>query len=320
MRPADPDTTPRHPIQVAARRSGLTADVIRAWERRYRAVTPGRSSTNRRLYSDDDVERLLLLGQVTRGGRRIGDVAELSTVELRAVVAADREAAVRVGASPQTGGSSPAAPHLAACLDAIRGLDGAGLEAALARASIELPTPALLERLLLPLVKEVGDRWRDGSLRVAHEHLATAMIRSLLGAQWKGASPDESAPEIVVATPAGQRHELGGLMVSLLAASDGWGVTYLGPDLPAEDIAAAALRRKARAVALSIVYPGDDPRLVAELRLLGARLGGAVTLLAGGSAAEAYREVLREVGARLLPDLVSLREELRRMRIGAPPS
>jgi len=70
-------TRQQHPIQVAARRSGLTSDVIRAWERRYRAVEPGRSATNRRLYSDDDVERLLLLGQVTRAGRRIGDVAGL---------------------------------------------------------------------------------------------------------------------------------------------------------------------------------------------------------------------------------------------------
>lgn len=308
---------PQHPIQVAARRSGLTPDVIRAWERRYRAVRPGRSDTNRRLYSDQDVERLLLLGQVTRAGRRIGDVAGLSLDSLRAMVADDREAKTRLGASlPREGKGSPAARHLEACLDAIQRLDAAALETALARASIDLPGPALLERLLLPLLHEVGQRWRDGSLRVAHEHMATAIVRSFLGTQESGAAGGESAPEIVVATPAGQRHELGGLVVSATAASEGWRVTYLGPDLPAEEIAATALQREARAVALSIVYPADDPLLARELKTLRTRLGEAIALIVGGAAASAYREHLRDIGARLLSDLSALREELQLLRAG----
>jgi len=310
---------PQHPIQVAARRSGLTPDVIRAWERRYRAVRPGRSDTNRRLYSDDDVERLLLLGQVTRAGRRIGDVADLALDDLRAMVAQDRDATVRLGASPQREGKRSAAGRfLEACLDAIRQLDAAALETELARASIELTTPALLERLLLPLLTEVGHRWREGSFRVAHEHMTTAIVRSFLGTQESGGAVGPSAPGIVVAAPAGQRHELGGLMVSAMAASDGWQVTYLGADLPAEEIAAAALHRNARAVALSIVYPGDDPLLARELKTLRGRLGDAVALLVGGASAAAYEEPLRAVDARLLSDLASLREELQLLRIGPP--
>ena len=81
-----------HPIQVAARRSGLSPDVIRAWERRYSVVTPHRSGTNRRLYSDQDVERLVLMAQASRTGRRIGDIAKLSTLDLRELMAADRDA------------------------------------------------------------------------------------------------------------------------------------------------------------------------------------------------------------------------------------
>lgn len=309
---------PRHPIQVAARRSGLTADAVRAWERRYQAITPGRSDTNQRLYSDDDMERLLLLGQVTRGGRRIGDVARLPLAELRAMASADREAALRVGGPPRDGKGAPAAPHLAACVDAVRQLDASALETALARASVDLAVPALLERLLLPLMREVGERWNDGSLRIGHEHMTTGIVRSFLGAQRSLAAPDESAPEIIVAAPAGQRHELGGMMVSVMAASDGWRVTYLGADLPADDIAAAALRRQARAVALSIVYPADDPRMGRELTILAARLGADVQLLVGGASAAAYREVLRGIGARLIPDLSSLREELQRLRLVPP--
>ena len=112
-------TEPKHPIQVVARRTGLTADLLRVWEKRYEAVSPGRSATSRRLYSDADVHRLLLLRRATLGGRRIGQVAGLSTEELEVLVATDEAAAA---AAPRVPGSSRARAsrdsHLAACLDA----------------------------------------------------------------------------------------------------------------------------------------------------------------------------------------------------------
>ena len=73
---------------------------------------------------------------------------------------------------------------------------------------------------------------------------------------------------LVVATPAGQIHELGALLVGAAAANLGWHVTYLGASLPAAEIAGAARQNRARAVALSLVYPEDDPRLEGELTRL----------------------------------------------------
>ncbi|MBX7259713.1 MAG: MerR family transcriptional regulator, partial [Candidatus Hydrogenedentes bacterium] len=55
----------QHPIQVVALRTGLTPHVIRMWERRYAAVCPTRTPTNRRLYSDSDITRLRLLSRAT---------------------------------------------------------------------------------------------------------------------------------------------------------------------------------------------------------------------------------------------------------------
>jgi methanogenic corrinoid protein MtbC1 len=320
MSPPKPPSPTLHPIQVAARRSGLTADVIRAWERRYGAVRPTRTETNRRLYSDEDVERLLLLHKVTRAGRRIGDVATLSLEDLRSMVAADQEAWAQVGpAAGRPPRGTDAALHLAACLEAVRELDAEALEAALRRAAVDLSVPVLTEQVLVPLMQTIGDQWHQGSLRVAHEHMATALVRSFLGTLRNG-QPEatEGCPEIIVATPAGQRHELGALMAAVAASSDGWRVTYLGADLPAEDIAAATARRAPRAVGLSVVYPADDPRLAGELRRLREALGDRVTLLVGGASAEAYAETLRDIGARLVPDMMTLREELRTLRQAQP--
>jgi len=305
-----------HPIQVAARRSGLTPDVIRAWERRYLAVDPQRSGTNRRLYSEDDIEKLFLLRQVTRAGRRIGDVAGMPLDELRELAQADQTAMARVGVSrPREEASATTERRLAECLAAVEELDAAALEAALGTASLELSGAALMDGLLEPLMRRIGERWRDGSMRVAQEHLATAIVRSFLGAQKAAAAQSGPAPELIVATPSGQRHELGALMVAVTATSDGWRPTYLGPDVPADEIASAALARQARAVALSLVYPADDPRVRDELRTLRSRLGPDVPVFVGGASAPGYAEAARQAGMRLVAGMGDLVAELRALRM-----
>jgi MerR family transcriptional regulator, light-induced transcriptional regulator len=91
-------------------------------------------------------------------------------------------------------------------------------------------------------------------------------------------------------------------------------VTYLGAGLPAEDIAEAAVRTRARAVALSLVYPAGDPAVAHELRRLRTLLPDRVTMLAGGAAASAYRAQLDETDIRILGDLGELRAMLRALR------
>ena len=103
-------------------------------------------------------------------------------------------------------------------------------------------------------------------------------------------------------------------MVAVAAATDGWKVTYLGADLPAAEIAATALQRKARAVALSIVHPVDDPNLPGEIEILGSAMGSEIVLLAGGSGAGAYAGALAADGGRIIQDMPALRDELQALR------
>lgn len=310
-----PSDEPRHPIQVVARRTGLTADVIRAWERRYNAVEPRRSPNNRRLYSDADVERLQLLRRATTAGRRIGDVFELSVDVLREMVAEDERAAGDVRPPvPATQRSTRAAEHYAVCMKSIERLDAEELERAFAAAAVALTPPALVDDLLVPLMTEVGDRWHRGAIRPVHEHMTTATVRSFLAGVMDGRASRGALADLVVTTPSGQTHELGALMAAVTSALDGWRVTYLGPSLPAEEIAAAAEQREARAVALSIIYPPDDPRLPNELRKLRRLLPQNVTLIVGGAGAAGYADALDEIGARRLTRYGELRDELASLR------
>jgi len=322
--------TPRHAIGVVARRTGLKPDLIRAWERRYGAVEPARSETRRRRYSDAEVRRLRLLRQAVDGGRSIGDIAHLPDSELEELIAGDAAAAATAGA---TGGSrsAPAAPWggdqgeaaeamLDSCLAAVRSLDARSLERELDRASVALSRAHLLDRLLVPLMERIGDLWQEGELRPLHEHLASSIVRSFLGGLRSAGEPAPGAPAIVLTTPVRQRHELGALMAASAASSSGWATLYLGPDLPAEEIAAGVLESGARVVALSLTYPPDDPSLGGELARLRRLLPGEVEVVVGGRVAAQYEAAVEAIGARRLADLAALRRLLGELRsaAGAP--
>jgi methylmalonyl-CoA mutase cobalamin-binding subunit len=125
---------------------------------------------------------------------------------------------------------------------------------------------------------------------------------------------NDSAPVLLVTTPDGQLHELGALMVTLTAATRGWRPIYLGSSTPVDEIAFAALSKSARAVALSICYPNDDPRLALTLNKLRRQLPDTIDILVGGAATCGYQKVLKEIGAILPGDLETLQSELDRLR------
>ncbi len=315
----DRRTLSRHPIGLVCRRTGLKPDLIRAWEARYGAVKPGRSASRRRLYSDDDIERLKLLSQAVNAGRGIRHVAQLSREELVEMIAED---AVDLGPTsiaqpPPMASSVPTNPeelsqtiaaYLKDCLHAVEALDGQRLAHLLGQASIEVGRIALLEQVIMPLMRQIGERWHEGSLRPIHEHLASAEVRSFLGSL-PVRDPSPQAPCLVATTPAGQSHEIGALLAARAAAECGWKTTYLGPDLPAEEIAAAARQAGARVVALGLTFPTSDPQTCSELRRLHDLLEG-VHIVAGGQAAASYGETLQEIGARRVSSLKELRRYL----------
>ena len=294
----------QHPIRLVARRTGLSAHVIRIWEKRYGAVKPERTDTNRRLYSREQVERLTLLHELTQAGQSISQVAKLPTPKLRQL-AAELVGGNRRTAQPLAG--VPATDSfLEACTAAVRSLDSAALDDALKRAATALGALGFLQRVVAPLAQTIGDLWRNGTLTAAHEHFASAAIRVLLGQAAKPFGGTQNAPVLVVATPAGQVHEMGALLVAAMATNLGWQVMYLGASLPAAEIAGAARQSRARAVALSLVYPEDDPGLEGELTRLRELLPREVVLLTGGRAMPAYLDAIKRIRAVAVKDLADL--------------
>jgi len=299
-----------HPVRVVTQRTGLSPDLLRAWERRYRVVKPVRSAGGQRLYSEDDIERLRLIHRAVLTGRAIGQVAPLDRDALAQLVGDDDSSGITPEPLPDEDGPL-LARTLAECRAAVGDIDGPALERVLRRAAHRFSIPVLLDHLLVPLLREIGEHWESGSLLPIHEHAASVEIHRLL--TWIVVSTPISAdaPLIAVATPAGQQMELGALMVAATAAAEGWRVAWFGPDLPATDIILGVESRRPAAIAISLVHQTRDPVLHRELERIAQGVAGKAALLVGGRAAPSHALMLQRMGATVMQDLSSLRSWLR---------
>lgn len=296
------------PLRTVSRLTGLTADVIRAWERRYGVVAPTRGPRGARLYSAEDVAQLRLLRRAVSSGRAIGDVARLSRVALQDLVGA-AEPASRSSATA-TGASSEI---LTQAVNALERFDWAALDRCVGDALMALGARAFVEQVAAPLMVDVGERWSDGRLSVADEHLVSGLVQNVLAGvlRTRGRS---GQPTVLLATASGERHELGLLMAGLVVAEAGCGLCYLGVDLPAAEVTAAARRSHAAVVGLGVANAESLEASVAEVRRVERDLPATTELWLGGRQAAAAAALLGATRAVVIDRMSVLETETARLR------
>lgn len=297
----------RYRIGAVSTLTGVSPHALRVWERRYQSVTPQRTPGGDRLYSESDIERLRLIKQLIERGHSIGQIANLDAGELTDLIE-------KHAAPPAPPAATPASEVLEVqevFLQALGDLDLERAERLLSRAAVALDPDSLIFDVLTPLLQQIGERWEAGQLRIAHEHAASAMLRNLLGALIRTYSVDSDAPVAVIASPSNELHEFGALLAAMIAVTSGWRVAYLGPNLPAEEIAFVVDARKARLLLLSLVLR-DQIERENELRRLDELIPLKTPIVAGGHAAEEAREFLPR--ARRITDLREFGRYLRQHR------
>jgi len=305
-----------HPIRVVAQRTGLTAATLRAWERRYDIVVPTRSGGGHRLYSDEDIRRLRALVRAVEGGRSIGQLAGLTTDEVERLVEEDyQERAPEpsiVVASRQD--------QVAAALELVEAMEADELERFLMRAAVSLRPAEVVSGILVPLLRQVGEAWSGGRLGASSEHVASVTIRRFLEWLTRTVQVDGGGALAVTGTPAGQRHEFGALLAGVIAAGEGWRVRFLGPDLPASEIARAGTALGASLIALSAVHPDLPLATVDDLAGLRRELPDRIDIVIGGHGAAPYRARWAKEGILYFDSLELYQTaltEIRDRRLGA---
>lgn len=279
-----------YPVKAAAELSGLTPETLRAWERRHGAVVPHRDAQGRRLYDAAMVDRLARLHRLTNRGHPIRDLAQLDDAALDRLLEERRHAGY---------GALEALPGQ--LLDAVADYRVDAFDRDLTVAIATLPLPVLLSRVVMPLLREVGDRWADGRLAIAQERLVSSMLRArLLSILNQHARPQR--PPVVFATLSGEPHELGLLGAALHLHEQGHPVLYLGSELPAPELARVANRVDATSVAVSSVDPGQARGALESLRVLDAELAEGTPVWLGGANARYLEEALGLPRVRAVQD------------------
>ena len=267
---------PSYPIRAVAKITGLSLDTLRAWERRYKAVVPERSHRGR-LYGTAHIERLLLLGELVQKGHAIGGIAPLSDRELQGLLAESPQSAKATESFSQH-------DILAPILAALERFDSAAAHAEVGRLAAMLPPRDLVYQVMVPLMREVGVRWHDGTLAIAQEHVASQIVRDVLGGLIRLFRPFRPATKMVFATPAGETHEFGIQAAAMLASMTGIEPVYLGANLPAKEIATTAKKTGSRVIVLGITFPSVETQ--AEVRAIAASMPKATALWVGGAGTE----------------------------------
>jgi len=249
-------------IGELARRTGVSPDLLRAWEQRYGLLHPARSPGGFRLYSRGDEARV----------RRM--------TELIAEGVSAAEAAPQARTAPEPSPQSPVddiARQLRAALDSFDDQEAhAALDRLLATVSVE----AALSGVLIPYLHDLGQRWAAGSASVAQEHFAASLIRGrLLGlARDWGAG---AGPPVLLACLPGEAHDLGLVAFGVLLARRGWRVTFLGADTPFDALTSTVRTLDPALVVLFTLNPDRFERHAADIRSLATGIPVAIPAVGG---------------------------------------
>lgn len=279
--PARPQ--PQLSIGALAAATGIPADTIRTWERRYGFPAALRKPSGHRVYPLDTVPRLRRVAQAIARGHRAAEVVAAPDTALDALLAALPPAPLPIAPTIPSIRAEGVPPELAELLDATRAFDAARLKGSFQREWARLGPLEFLERRGAPFLVSLGDGWAAGKLEVRHEHFGSAVLGDFLRAVRLPLDERAGGPIVALTTLPGELHGIGLQMAALVFAQAGWRALVLGVETPVPQIAALAREAPISAVALSLVNPKSPAgAAVAALRR---RVPRKVTILAGGAAA-----------------------------------
>lgn len=257
-------------IGELSKRSGVSPELLRAWERRYGLLRPTRSPGGLRLYSAEDERAVQAMNRHLAEGLAAAEAAALATSN-----------------RPEAGPAAAPAASPAVSVDALRAeltdaldrFDETGAHAALDRLLAVATIETVLSAAVLPLLRELGERWLRGEASIAQEHFASSLLRGRLLGLGRGWGAAGAGPAALLACVPGEEHDLGLIAFGLALRARGWRIVFLGADTPIQTVAEAASAIEPELIVLSAVSRERFERCADDLRELARRhrvaLGGA---------------------------------------------
>ncbi len=253
-------------VRALVRLLGINENTLRAWERRYGAVSPKRDGDGRRLYSSKDVQRLKLLSSLVQEGHSIGRIAKLKTSSLEKMAAPKSETLPLESAVDSD--------YLAQIISALDDFRLDRLHETLQRARFQMSPKETIFQLIIPLLQRVGSLVLQNKLSITQEHLLSALLRDYLGVLHQSLSPysyvsRKKAKNVMLSTREGDMHEFGILLAAILCNLHEYKCYYLGPNMPVRDLLDACAQFKADYLVVSLSSLPRERELITSEKFLG---------------------------------------------------
>jgi DNA-binding transcriptional MerR regulator/methylmalonyl-CoA mutase cobalamin-binding subunit len=274
------------PIRTVSELTGVNPITLRAWETRYGLIEPIRKSSGHRLYTQEHIDLINRVVGLLDRGMRIGQV----NAEIMADKADEGDSADQKQDIWQR--------HINGMIAAIIRFDEFGLERIYGEALSHYPVRTVTKKLLGPLMRELGERWKTGRGSVAEEHFFGFYLRNKLGARFHHRSQNQSGPKLLLACLPGDLHEIGLLLFALDASDHGYQTVLLGANMPLDELPAAVKKTACDALVLSGVIEPDESVIKDQLPRLVAKLS--IPVFLGGAIAATHFDSLKKSGVHLI--------------------
>jgi DNA-binding transcriptional MerR regulator len=249
--------------------SGIKAHTIRIWEKRYHLLSPNRSETNIRTYTDDDVRKILNVAMLIKNGYKISIIASFEADKLQSEV-------LRINRN-----LTDPEKNVDQLLFHTVNLDTFGFEVLLDKIIVEFGFSKTIQQVVFPLFERIGVLWQAGSIFAAHEHFVSNLIRNRLIREIGNRVSNESAKSVLFFLRENEWHEMGLLFFNFLAAEAGFHCVYLGQSLPFSDLANLLINTRFDYICTSFINAIEKPELEQYLANLSLVFNSDKILVAG---------------------------------------
>lgn len=208
--------------------SGIKAHTIRIWEQRYQLISPQRTDTNIRYYSDSDLKLILNIALLKENGFKISKIADMSEGEIQREVIKLTERNLKY----------PEQIH--ALTIAMVDIDEERFDKIISTNILKLGFEKTMINVIYPFLSKIGILWQTGAINPAQEHFISNLVRQKLIVAIDGqyVVPADKSKKYILYLPEGELHELTLLFADYLIKSRQNKTIYLGQSLPLVDLEA----------------------------------------------------------------------------------
>ena len=280
------------PIRTVATLTGINPVTLRAWERRYKLITPQRTPKGHRLYSGADVELIKQVLDLLAQGISISQVKPLLD-----------QAQEQATATPASGPGEVWKNYQQKMLNAIESFDEYTLDRTYNETLSLYPIDVVSQRLITPLLRILGEHWQESGTGIAEEHFFSVYLRNKLGTRIHHVNQRSSSPMLLLACLPGELHEIGLLFFALAAVDFGYRVLVLGANTPLDQLPGVLEKRPCASIVLSCshrpsrgVLEHDLPELTEKAR---------VPVFVGGKISASHLKMIEAAGAIHLGEMLA---------------